>query len=59
MISPGKATEPGTHSEKKEAPNPEISTQWLFKDAKTLAIMHAGDRYLLRITRQNKLILTK
>lgn len=37
----------------------EVSSEWLLKDAKTLAISHAGDRYFLRITRQNKLILTK
>lgn len=37
----------------------EVSSEWLFKEARTLAIAHAGERYLLRITRQNKLILTK
>lgn len=45
---------------KEDAPvEVEVSSEWLFKEAKTLAIAHAGERYLLRITRQNKLILTK
>ena len=35
-----------------------ISEQ-LLRGATTLAIDHAGQRYLLRVTRENKLILTK
>lgn len=31
----------------------------LFRGARTVCIEHAGQRYLLRITRENKLILTK
>lgn len=38
---------------------PELSSEELFGGARTLAIVHSGERYLLRITRQNKLILTK
>lgn len=36
-----------------------VSSQALFRGARTLCIEHAGQRYLLRITRENKLILTK
>lgn len=38
---------------------PLISTQQLFQDQNTLRIAHEGKCYLLRITRENKLILTK
>lgn len=38
---------------------PLISTQQLFQDQNTLRIAHEGSLYLLRITRENKLILTK
>ncbi len=36
-----------------------IDSRALFGDARTLMIRHAGASYLLRITQQNKLILTK
>jgi hemin uptake protein HemP len=35
------------------------STNALFKDRKTLIIEHRGEIYYLRITRNDKLILTK
>lgn len=38
---------------------PLIDTQQLFQDQTTLRIAHEGSLYLLRITRENKLILTK
>ena len=38
---------------------PLINTQQLFQDQNTLRIAHEGNLYLLRITRENKLILTK
>jgi hemin uptake protein HemP len=38
---------------------PLISTEQLFQDQNTLRIAHEGNFYLLRITRENKLILTK
>lgn len=41
------------------APQIELTSDRLFEGAKTLSIVHGGERYLLRITRQNKLILTK
>jgi hemin uptake protein HemP len=36
-----------------------VSSQTLFQNANELVIEHAGQHYRLRITRQNKLILTK
>jgi hemin uptake protein HemP len=38
---------------------PLISTEQLFQEQNTLRIAHEGKLYLLRITRENKLILTK
>ena len=38
---------------------PRIDSHQLLQGAKTLEIDHAGQRYLLRVTRENKLILTK
>ena len=36
-----------------------VSSEQLLRGATTLEIDHAGQRYLLRVTRENKLILTK
>ena len=36
-----------------------LDTQALFAGARTLTLIHLGERYQLRITRQGKLILTK
>ena len=43
------------------APEPlrRIASGELFQGGSTVEIEHAGQRYLLRITRENKLILTK
>ena len=38
---------------------PLVDTQQLFQDQNILRIAHEGRLYLLRITRENKLILTK
>ncbi len=40
-------------------PTPTFSTSRLFGSAPIVFIDHAGQRYTLRITRENKLILTK
>lgn len=40
-------------------PVPLFHSAELFSRAKSLRIEHAGQYYLLRITRENKLILTK
>lgn len=38
---------------------PRVDTRVLLQGARELLIEHAGECYRLRITRQNKLILTK
>ena len=38
---------------------PPIASAELLCGASTVEIEHAGQRYLLRVTRENKLILTK
>lgn len=38
---------------------PVIRSAQLFRDGNAVRIEHAGQHYLLRITRENKLILTK
>jgi len=40
-------------------PRPRIDSKELMRGNSALEIEHAGQRYLLRITRENKLILTK
>lgn len=40
-------------------PVPVVTSEQLFKGAQLVEINHAGQRYLLRVTRENKLILTK
>jgi len=38
---------------------PSINSSEILGGASTVEIEHAGQRYLLRVTRENKLILTK
>jgi hemin uptake protein HemP len=38
---------------------PRLNSSQLFRDAKTIEIDHGEQRYTLRVTRDNKLILTK
>jgi hemin uptake protein HemP len=38
---------------------PRIGSEEILRGANTVEIEHAGQRYLLRVTRENKLILTK
>lgn len=38
---------------------PVLLSRELFRDSNTVHIEHEGQRYLLRLTRGNKLILTK
>ncbi len=38
---------------------PRIDSEKILGGASTVEIEHAGQRYLLRVTRENKLILTK
>ncbi len=41
------------------APRPSIDSRELLRGAPAVEIEHAGQRYVLRVTRENKLILTK
>lgn len=41
------------------ADRPRVDSQQLLRGAQAVEIEHAGQRYLLRVTRENKLILTK
>ena len=41
------------------SPRPRIDSKELMRGNSALEIEHAGQRYLLRVTRENKLILTK
>lgn len=36
-----------------------MGSEQILRGANTVEIEHAGQRYLLRVTRENKLILTK
>lgn len=40
-------------------PRPRLDSRELLQGANVVEIEHAGQRYLLRVTRENKLILTK
>lgn len=41
------------------ASRPRIDSQQILRGSRTVEIDHAGQRYLLQVTRENKLILTK
>lgn len=41
------------------AASPKLSSQELFRHGSTVCIEHQGEHYWLRLTRGNKLILTK
>jgi len=43
----------------KQASVPVVESRELLRNGKQLFILHGGQRYLLRQTRDNKLILTK
>lgn len=40
-------------------PTPCIDSRELMRGGRLIEILHAGQRYTLRLTRENKLILTK
>lgn len=42
-----------------DAPGRVVSSEALLSGARVLGIAHAGEIYTLRLTRQNKLLLTK
>lgn len=41
------------------AERPPVQSRTLLGEASVVTIEHAGQRYVLRVTRENKLILTK
>lgn len=58
MIAPPKippAPPPVSSSE----PRPRLDSEEILRGNSAVEIDHAGQRYLLRVTRENKLILTK
>ncbi|OFZ96134.1 MAG: hypothetical protein A2Z44_04200 [Betaproteobacteria bacterium RBG_19FT_COMBO_58_11] len=50
--------EPAAQSRAAGLPNA-LSSEMLFRGSRALVIEHDGDRYVLQITRNRKLILTK
>lgn len=58
MNSQPASPEPRSLPEKNED-RPKIHSEKILGGATTVEIEHAGQRYLLRVTRENKLILTK
>jgi len=52
-------TEGSGRSDSAAAPRRTVPSEQLLKGARELVIRHDGCEYVLRLTRQNKLILTK
>jgi hemin uptake protein HemP len=52
---PAKTTQPAATT----APRPRVPSEQLLQGAPAVEIAHDGQLYLLRMTRENKLILTK
>ncbi|WP_312291005.1 hemin uptake protein HemP [Stutzerimonas nitrititolerans] len=52
-------TEESRRSDSAAAPRRTVPSEQLLKGARELVILHDGCEYVLRLTRQNKLILTK
>ena len=50
---------PATLPAENTTDRPRVDSQQLLRGAQAVEIEHAGQRYLLRVTRENKLILTK
>lgn len=58
-IEPVCTATPIPRTEHRNALPPAVSAELLFCGAKEIVIRHQGDDYRLRITRNDKLILTK
>ena len=58
-IEPTSTPRPARRTEQRNAQPPAVSAELLFCGAKEIVIRHQGDEYRLRITRNDKLILTK
>ena len=60
MNTPPKATpRPAFTSTDCSAHRPRVESEQILHGNRTVEINHDGQRYLLRVTRENKLILTK
>lgn len=59
MNTPPPAKPPSPAPESGSASPSRIDSGEILRGASTVEIEHAGQRYLLRVTRENKLILTK
>ncbi|RQW81550.1 MAG: hemin uptake protein HemP [Methylococcus sp.] len=57
-VRPAKSNPPGERSPSRRGERP-LTTDELFGSRQEIVIVHQGDEYRLRITRNNKLILTK
>ena len=58
METPSHTVKPSPPADQQVSRTP-VSSEQLLRGATMLEIDHAGQRYLLRVTRENKLILTK
>ncbi len=58
MDTPLKSPHP-SQAAANSADRPRVDSEQLLRGAPAVEIEHAGQRYLLRVTRENKLILTK
>ncbi len=56
---PGNTTETSPATEALPTEALSVDSQYLLQGRSTVDIEHAGTRYRLRVTRENKLILTK
>ncbi len=59
MNTTPKPDSPATPTPANTATLPRVDSEQILQGANTVEIEHAGQRYLLRVTRENKLILTK
>jgi len=59
MTPPPKPVLPASPMPASNASLPRVDSGQILQGANTVEIEHAGQRYLLRVTRENKLILTK
>lgn len=59
MNTPPKPAPDASPPPARSASLPRVDSRQILQGANTVEIEHAGQRYLLRVTRENKLILTK
>lgn len=59
METQTRPTSPASTPAEASTRRPRIESDEILRGNSTVEIEHAGQRYLLRVTRENKLILTK